>query len=205
MSRAFALAQRGLYTTDPNPRVGCVLLRDGQVVGEGWHERAGEAHAEPRALAAAGEAARGATAYVTLEPCDHHGRTGPCTQALIEAGVSRVIYALEDPNPLVAGAGAERLRAHGMEVAGGLMAAACEALNPGYVRRMRTGMPFVRVKLATSLDGHTALASGESRWITSKAARKDAQYFRATQFRHPDRRRHHPRGRSGAQCANRRE
>jgi len=179
MSRAFALAQRGLYTTDPNPRVGCVLLRDGQVVGEGWHERAGEAHAEPRALATAGEAARGATAYVTLEPCDHHGRTGPCTQALIEAGVSRVIYAMEDPNPLVAGAGAKRLRASGVEVASGLMAAASEALNPGYVRRMRTGMPFVRVKLATSLDGHTALASGESRWITSKDARKDAQYFRA--------------------------
>jgi diaminohydroxyphosphoribosylaminopyrimidine deaminase / 5-amino-6-(5-phosphoribosylamino)uracil reductase len=179
MSRAFALAQRGLYTTDPNPRVGCVLLHDGQVVGEGWHERAGEAHAEPRALAMAGEAARGATAYVTLEPCDHQGRTGPCTHALIAAGVTRVVYALEDPNPLVSGAGAKRLRASGIEVAGGLMGAASEALNPGFVRRMRTGMPFVRVKLAASLDGHTALASGESRWITSKAARKDAQYFRA--------------------------
>jgi diaminohydroxyphosphoribosylaminopyrimidine deaminase / 5-amino-6-(5-phosphoribosylamino)uracil reductase len=179
MSRAFALAQRGLYTTDPNPRVGCVLMRDGQVVGEGWHERAGEAHAEPRALAAAGAAARGATAYVTLEPCNHQGRTPPCTLALIEAGVARVVYALEDPNPLVAGSGATRLREHGISVAGGLMAAACEALNPGYVRRMRTGMPFVRVKLAASLDGHTALASGESRWITSKEARRDAQGFRA--------------------------
>ncbi len=179
MSRAFALAQRGLYTTDPNPRVGCVLVRDGQVVGEGWHERAGQAHAEPRALAAAGAAARGATAYVTLEPCDHQGRTPPCTRALIEAGVARVVYALDDPNPLVAGGGAARLRQHGIAVSGGLMAAACEALNPGYLRRMRTGMPFVRVKLASSLDGHTALASGESRWITSKQARQDAQTFRA--------------------------
>jgi diaminohydroxyphosphoribosylaminopyrimidine deaminase/5-amino-6-(5-phosphoribosylamino)uracil reductase len=179
MSRAFALAQRGLYTTDPNPRVGCVLLRDGQVVGEGWHERAGEAHAEPRALASAGAAARGATAYVTLEPCNHQGRTPPCTLALIEAGVARVVYALEDPNPLVAGGGAARLRQHGIHVASGLMAAACEELNPGYVRRMRTGMPYVRVKLASSLDGHTALASGESRWITSQEARKDAQAFRA--------------------------
>lgn len=179
MSRAFALAQRGLYTTDPNPRVGCVLMRDGEVVGEGWHERAGEAHAEPRALASAGEDARGATAYVTLEPCDHRGRTGPCTLALIEAGVKRVVYALEDPDPRVSGTGTARLREHGVSVTGGLMAAASEALNPGYVRRMRTGMPFVRVKLATSLDGHTALASGESRWITSPAARKDAQHFRA--------------------------
>jgi diaminohydroxyphosphoribosylaminopyrimidine deaminase / 5-amino-6-(5-phosphoribosylamino)uracil reductase len=179
MSRAFALAQRGLYTTDPNPRVGCVLLRDGQVVGEGWHERAGEAHAEPRALASAGAAARGATAYVTLEPCNHQGRTPPCTLALIEAGVARVVYALEDPNPLVSGTGATRLREQGIRVDGGLMAAACEELNPGYVRRMRTGMPFVRVKLAASLDGHTALASGESRWITSKQARADAQTFRA--------------------------
>jgi diaminohydroxyphosphoribosylaminopyrimidine deaminase/5-amino-6-(5-phosphoribosylamino)uracil reductase len=179
MSRAFALAQRGLYTTDPNPRVGCVLLRDGNIVGEGWHERAGEAHAEPRALAAAGDAARGATAYVTLEPCNHQGRTPPCTLALIEAGVARVVYALEDPNPLVAGSGATRLRQHGISVDGGLMAAAAEELNPGYVQRMRTGMPFVRVKLAASLDGHTALASGESRWITSQEARRDAQTFRA--------------------------
>jgi diaminohydroxyphosphoribosylaminopyrimidine deaminase/5-amino-6-(5-phosphoribosylamino)uracil reductase len=179
MSRAFALAQRGLYSTDPNPRVGCVLLRDGQIVGEGWHERAGEAHAEVRALAAAGAAARGATAYVTLEPCNHQGRTGPCSLALMEADVARVVFALQDPNPLVSGAGAARLRQHGITVDGGLMAAACEELNPGYVRRMRTGMPYVRVKLAASLDGHTALASGESRWITSKQARKDAQTFRA--------------------------
>ena len=179
MSRAFAPAQRGLYSTDPNPRVGCVLLRDGQIVGEGWHERAGEAHAEVRALAAAGAAARGATAYVTLEPCNHQGRTGPCSLALMEAGVARVVFALQDPNPLVSGAGAARLRQHGITVDGGLMAAACEELNPGYVRRMRTGMPYVRVKLAASLDGHTALASGESRWITSKQARKDAQTFRA--------------------------
>jgi diaminohydroxyphosphoribosylaminopyrimidine deaminase / 5-amino-6-(5-phosphoribosylamino)uracil reductase len=179
MSRAFALAQRGLYTTDPNPRVGCVLLRDGEQVGEGWHETAGEPHAEANALKSAGSAARGATAYVTLEPCNHHGRTPPCSQALIDAGISRVVYALDDPNPLVAGQGAARLRAHAVRVDAGLMAAASEALNPGYLRRMRGGRPFVRVKLAMSLDGHTALATGESRWITSAAARNDAQLFRA--------------------------
>lgn len=179
MSRAFELARRGLYTTDPNPRVGCVLVRDGAIVGEGWHERAGGPHAEAAALTAAGHAARGATAYVTLEPCNHYGRTPPCSLALIEAGVARVVYTIDDPNPEVAGAGAEKLRGQGIEVQGGLMTAEAEALNPGYLRRRRTGRPFVRVKVAASLDGRTALANGESRWITSKTARTDAQHFRA--------------------------
>lgn len=179
MARALQLARKGLYTTDPNPRVGCVLVRDGQVVGEGWHERAGQPHAEARAIAAAGAAARGATAFVTLEPCNHFGRTPPCSDALVSAGVARVVYALDDPNPEVAGQGAARLRAHAIEVECGLMAEEAEVLNAGYLKRRRTGMPFVRVKLAASLDGRTALASGESRWITSTAARTDAQYGRA--------------------------
>lgn len=179
MARAVELARRGLYTTDPNPRVGCVLVRDGNVVGEGFHERAGGPHAEPAALAVAGEAARGATAYVTLEPCSHFGRTPPCADALIAAGVERVVYALDDPNPRVAGGGAARLRQHGIAVESGLMAEESAALNPGFLRRMRGGLPWVRVKLAASIDGRTALANGESRWITSKAARNDAQYGRA--------------------------
>jgi diaminohydroxyphosphoribosylaminopyrimidine deaminase / 5-amino-6-(5-phosphoribosylamino)uracil reductase len=179
MARAIEIAHRGRYTTDPNPRVGCVLVKDGKVVGEGWHERAGQPHAEPNALAAAGAAARGATAYVTLEPCDHYGRTPPCSLALIAAGVARVVYALDDPNPEVAGQGAARLRAQGVRVEVGLLAEEAAALNPGYLKRRRTGMPWVRVKLAASLDGRTALASGESRWITSKPARTDAQYGRA--------------------------
>ena len=179
MSRALALAQRGLHTTDPNPRVGCVLVHGTDIVGEGWHERAGEAHAEPRALAAAGAKAHGATAYVSLEPCDHQGRTPPCTRALIAAGVARVIYALRDPNPRVSGAGEERLRAAGIDVRGGLMAEAARTLNCGYIKRMETGLPYVRVKLAMSLDARTALASGESRWITGEAAREDVQEFRA--------------------------
>jgi len=179
MRRALELAARGLYTTDPNPRVGCVIAAGGRVVGEGWHERAGEAHAEVRALAAAGVAARGGTAYVTLEPCSHHGRTPPCSAALIEAGLARVVYALEDPNPRVSGGGAAALRAAGIAVEGGLLGGEAEALNPGFLKRMRSGTPYVRVKLGASLDGRTALASGESRWITGDAARKDAQTFRA--------------------------
>jgi diaminohydroxyphosphoribosylaminopyrimidine deaminase/5-amino-6-(5-phosphoribosylamino)uracil reductase len=178
MARAIELARRGLYTTDPNPRVGCVLVRDGIVVGEGWHERPGGPHAEVVALTAAGGNARGASAYVTLEPCNHHGRTGPCSEALLAAGVARVVYASADPNPLAVGGGA-RLAAAGVTVDTGLLAAEAEALNPGYLRRMRGGLPWVRVKLAASLDGRTALAGGESRWITSKAARTDAQYGRA--------------------------
>lgn len=182
MGRALELARRGLYTTDPNPRVGCVLVRDGRVIGEGWHERAGGPHAEVAALAAsaaAGLDARGATAYVTLEPCSHFGRTPPCADALIAAGVTRVVQAMEDPNPDVSGRGAARLRAQGIQVDSGLLGEEAAALNPGYLKRRREGMPFVRVKLAASLDGRTALANGESRWITSEAARADVQYGRA--------------------------
>ncbi len=179
MSRALELAARGLYTTDPNPRVGCVLVRDGEVVGEGWHERAGEPHAEVHALRAAGERARGATAYVTLEPCSHHGRTPPCADALVQAGVARVVAAMTDPNPQVAGQGLARLEAAGIAVASGLLAGEAEALNPGFVMRMRAGRPYVRAKLAMSLDGRTAMASGESKWITGDAARFDVQRLRA--------------------------
>jgi diaminohydroxyphosphoribosylaminopyrimidine deaminase / 5-amino-6-(5-phosphoribosylamino)uracil reductase len=179
MRRALELAARGLYTTDPNPRVGCVLVRDGRVVGEGWHQRAGEAHAEVNALRAAGEAAQGATAYVTLEPCAHTGRTPPCVQSLIGARVSRVVYAIEDPNPLVNGAGVAALRAAGIDTAGEVLAAEARALNPGFFRRMGGGLPWVRVKLGASLDGRSALANGASRWITGPAARQDAQRFRA--------------------------
>ncbi len=179
MARALRLARRGLYTTDPNPRVGCVLVDGGRVVGEGWHARAGEPHAEVHALRAAGERARGATAYVTLEPCSHHGRTPPCADALAEAGVARVVAAMTDPNPLVAGEGLERLRAVGIEVESGVLQAQAEALNPGFVSRMRRGRPWLRCKLAMSLDGRTAMASGESRWITGAAARADVQRLRA--------------------------
>ncbi len=179
MQRALELAARGLDGTDPNPRVGCVLIRGGEVVGEGWHERAGEPHAEVHALRAAGERARGATAYVSLEPCSHFGRTPPCVHELIAAGVARVVYATEDPNPLVHGNGVAALAQAGIEVLGGVLAAQAQALNPGFFRRMQTGLPWVRVKLAASLDGRTALADGESRWITGEAARADVQRFRA--------------------------
>jgi diaminohydroxyphosphoribosylaminopyrimidine deaminase/5-amino-6-(5-phosphoribosylamino)uracil reductase len=179
MARALGLARRGLYTTHPNPRVGCVLVRDGQIVGEGFHERAGEAHAERIALIAAGDNARGATAYVTLEPCCHHGRTPPCSDGLIEAGVRRVVAAMQDPNPLVAGKGIEALRRAGIEVSSGLLQAQAENLNPGFLKRMRQGQPYVRVKLAMSLDGRTAMANGESKWITGEAARHDVQRLRA--------------------------
>jgi diaminohydroxyphosphoribosylaminopyrimidine deaminase/5-amino-6-(5-phosphoribosylamino)uracil reductase len=179
MARALQLAQRGLYTTDPNPRVGCVIVKDGRVVGEGFHRRAGEPHAEPLALRAAGDAARGATVYVTLEPCCHHGRTPPCTDALLAAGVARVVSAMQDPNPRVAGQGHALLREAGVEVATGLLAEEARALNPGFARRMEAGLPYVRCKLATSLDGRTAMASGESQWITSAAARHDVQLLRA--------------------------
>ena len=179
MRRALELAARGLYTTDPNPRVGCVLVRDGRVLGEGWHERPGEAHAEVNALRAAADAAQGATAYVTLEPCAHTGRTPPCTQALIGARVGRVVYATGDPNPQVNGAGAAALRAAGIDTVGDVLAAEARALNPGFFKRMRSGLPWVRVKLGASLDGRTALANGASRWVTGPAARQDAQRFRA--------------------------
>lgn len=179
MGRALMLARRGLYTTDPNPRVGCVVVRDGEIVGEGWHERAGEAHAEIHALRAAGKRARGATAYVTLEPCSHHGRTPPCADALIEAGVARVVAAMEDPNPEVAGTGLRRLREAGIETGVGVLEDEARALNPGFISRMQRQRPFVRVKLATSMDGRTAMASGESKWITGEAARRDVQRWRA--------------------------
>lgn len=179
MARALHLAERGLYTTDPNPRVGCVLVASGQVVGEGWHRRAGEPHAERLALTVAGERARGATAYVTLEPCSHHGRTPPCADALIEAGVARVVAAMSDPNPLVGGRGLGMLRAAGIATTVDVLADAAERLNPGFLKRMREGVPFVRCKLAASLDGRTAMASGESRWITGEAARRDVHRLRA--------------------------
>ncbi|KAA6187078.1 bifunctional diaminohydroxyphosphoribosylaminopyrimidine deaminase/5-amino-6-(5-phosphoribosylamino)uracil reductase RibD [Thiohalocapsa marina] len=179
MARAVRLAWRGLYTTDPNPRVGCVLVRDGAVVGEGFHRRAGEPHAEIHAIQAAGARARGATAYITLEPCCHHGRTPPCTDALLRAEVSRVVIGMEDPNPLVRGRGVRRLRAAGVQVRSGVLETAVRALNPGFERRMRGALPLVRCKLAASLDGRTAMADGESRWITSDDARRDVQRLRA--------------------------
>jgi diaminohydroxyphosphoribosylaminopyrimidine deaminase/5-amino-6-(5-phosphoribosylamino)uracil reductase len=179
MRLALALAERGLFTTQPNPRVGCVVARGETIVGEGWHERAGEPHAEVQALRAAGENAKGATAYVTLEPCAHHGRTPPCTDALIEAGISRVVAAIRDPNPLVSDAGFAKLRDAGIEVATGLCEAQARAINEGFFSRMERGRPWVRLKIAASLDGRTALASGESKWITSEAAREDAQRWRA--------------------------
>jgi diaminohydroxyphosphoribosylaminopyrimidine deaminase/5-amino-6-(5-phosphoribosylamino)uracil reductase len=179
MERALSLAAQGRFTTHPNPNVGCVLMRDGELVGEGWHRKAGEPHAEVHALRAAGERARGATAYVTLEPCSHYGRTPPCALALVEAGVSRVVAAMEDPNPLVAGRGLRILADAGIDVSCGLLKEDAEALNPGFIKRMQTGLPWVRVKLAASLDGKTALANGESQWITGPAARADVQVWRA--------------------------
>jgi len=179
MARAIRLARQGLYSTDPNPRVGCVLVQDDERVGEGYHVRAGEGHAEVNALRMAGERARGCTAYVTLEPCSHQGRTPPCADALVRAGVSRVVAAMVDPNPQVAGRGLERLRSAGIRVASGLLERDARALNPGFIRRMETGRPWVRLKLAMSLDGRTAMASGESQWITGPAARADVQRLRA--------------------------
>jgi len=179
MSRALELASRGLWTTDPNPRVGCVIADGERVIAEGWHERAGGPHAEAAALAVAGAAARGATAYITLEPCCHHGRTPPCADALISAGVRRVCYAIRDPNPSVSGGGAARLAAAGIEVSSGVLVSRARALNPGFLSRMERGRPWLRLKLAASLDGRTALANGQSRWITGDAARADVQSLRA--------------------------
>jgi diaminohydroxyphosphoribosylaminopyrimidine deaminase/5-amino-6-(5-phosphoribosylamino)uracil reductase len=179
MARALRMAVRGLCTTQPNPRVGCVIAQGSEIIGEGWHRRAGEPHAEVFALRAAGERARGAAAYVTLEPCSHHGRTPPCADALIEAGVARVVFASEDPNPKVAGAGAGRMREAGIAVEPGLMRGAARELNRGFFSRFERGRPWTRVKLAMSLDGRTALANGESKWITGEAARADVQRWRA--------------------------
>lgn len=180
MARALELARKGFYTTDPNPNVGCVIVApNGTVLAEGWHQKAGEAHAEIHALKGAAGDAAGATVYVTLEPCSHHGRTPPCADALVAAGVAKVICAMQDPNPQVAGAGLERLRAAGIETACGLMEAEARELNRGFVKRMQTGRPWVSTKLAVSMDGRTALKSGASKWITGAAARADVQRLRA--------------------------
>ena len=179
MAEALRLAEKGLFTTTPNPRVGCVIVRDAEVVGSGWHETTGGPHAEAMALAAAGARACGATAYVSLEPCSHHGRTPPCADALIAAGVARLVAAMQDPNAMVAGAGFSRLRAAGIEVESGLMQEEARALNVGFVSRMSRGLPWVRMKIAASLDGRTALANGASQWITGTEARRDGHAWRA--------------------------
>ncbi len=179
MAQALRLAGKGTFSTMPNPRVGCVIVRDGEVVGEGFHERAGEPHAEVHALKEAREKAVGATAYVTLEPCSYHGRTPPCASALIEAKVARVVAAMEDPNPSVSGRGMKMLSEAGIETLSGVLEAEAKALNPGFIKRMEAGRPFVRAKLAMSLDGRTAMASGESQWITGPDARSQVQQMRA--------------------------
>ena len=179
MSRAIQLAREGWYTTHPNPRVGCVIVRDGRIVGEGFHHRTGEPHAEIHALRQAGTSARGATVYTTLEPCNHQGRTPPCSKALIEAGVGRVMVAMQDPDLRVSGTGLIQLEAGGVKTACGLLESEARALNPGFIRRMEQHRPWIRIKSAMSLDGRTATASGESRWITNLAARTDVQHWRA--------------------------
>ncbi len=179
MAVALRQAEKGLHTSHPNPRVGCVIAAHGKILASAWHAEAGQPHAEPLALAQAGEAARGATAYVTLEPCSHHGRTPPCVDALLQAGIERVVIAMQDPNSQVNGSGCRKLQAAGVQVETGLMAAAAEELNAGFLMRMRRGRPWVRVKTAISLDGRTALVSGESQWITGAASRADVQQWRA--------------------------
>lgn len=179
MSRAIKLAQKGRFTTAPNPNVGCVITQGNAIVGEGFHYRAGEPHAEVHAMRMAGEKSVGATAYVTLEPCSHYGRTPPCAEGLIKAGVKKVICAMQDPNPQVSGRGINMLREAGIEVLVGLLESDAQALNPAFIKRMKTGMPFVQLKMAASLDGQTALANGQSQWITSADARKNVQTYRA--------------------------
>ena len=179
MQKAIELAQQGRFTTTPNPNVGCVIVKNNQIIGEGYHYRAGEAHAEVYALNQAGEKVKGATAYVTLEPCSHFGRTPPCANALIAAGIKRVVIAMTDPNPNVAGSGVRLLQNAGIAVTVGVLSDQAELLNQGFLKRMRTGMPYVQLKLATSLDGKIAMANGESKWITSAQARQDVQQFRA--------------------------
>ncbi|MGI9205993.1 MAG: bifunctional diaminohydroxyphosphoribosylaminopyrimidine deaminase/5-amino-6-(5-phosphoribosylamino)uracil reductase RibD [Woeseiaceae bacterium] len=180
MALALRLAENGRYSAHPNPRVGCVLVKAGEVIGTGWHRKTGEAHAEANALREAGAAAAGSTAYVTLEPCAHDGKTPPCARALIDAGVANVVAAMQDPYPKVAGIGCTQLQEAGVNVRVGLMSSAAEALNAGYLSRVRRGRPFVRLKIAASLDGRTAMASGESQWITGAAARRDVQLMRAS-------------------------
>ena len=179
MAHALKLAARGLWTTDPNPRVGCVIVQEGNIVGEGWHQVAGEPHAEILALRMAKEKAKGATCYVTLEPCCHQGKTPPCTNALIKAGITRVVVAMTDPNPLVSSKGIEQLLKAGILVDTGILSQEAEQLNPGFFMRMRRSRPYIRCKMAMSLDGRTAMASGESQWITSQDARGDVQCLRA--------------------------
>ncbi|MCK5828847.1 MAG: bifunctional diaminohydroxyphosphoribosylaminopyrimidine deaminase/5-amino-6-(5-phosphoribosylamino)uracil reductase RibD [Methylococcales bacterium] len=178
MAKALKLAEKGCYTTDPNPNVGCVLVMDGKVVAEGWHHKAGGDHAEIVALKKIDDA-KGVTAYVTLEPCSHHGKTGPCCEALITAGVKRVVVAMQDPNPLVAGKGIKKMQDAGLIVECGALERGAEGLNKGYIKRMMTGLPFIRSKLGMSLDGRTAMPSGESQWITSSQSRADVQKLRA--------------------------
>ncbi len=179
MRRCFALAEQGRYSCRPNPVVGCVVVKDGKVLSEGWHQVAGQAHAEVMALEQAGADAKGSTVYVSLEPCVHQGRTGPCTQALITSGIERLVYAMQDPNPLVSGKGLARLRAAGISVDGPLLPVEAQALNPGFIKRMTQGLPYVRCKVGMSLDARTAMQSGESQWITGAAARADVQGLRA--------------------------
>ncbi|NUF83895.1 bifunctional diaminohydroxyphosphoribosylaminopyrimidine deaminase/5-amino-6-(5-phosphoribosylamino)uracil reductase RibD [Acinetobacter seifertii] len=179
MQQAIELAKRGLYSTKPNPNVGCVIVKDNQVIGEGFHPKAGQPHAEVFALREAGEQAQGATAYVTLEPCAHYGRTPPCAEALVKAQVKKVVVACPDPNPLVAGKGVQILKNAGIEVEIGICEVLAAKLNQGFLKAMFTGMPYVRLKVASSLDGRTAMASGESKWITGSAARQDVQHWRA--------------------------
>ena len=179
MARALRLAEQGLYSTMPNPRVGCVIVKDNKIVGEGAHLKAGEPHAEIFAIRQAGEQAKGATAYVTLEPCSHTGRTPPCSQAIINAGIAKVIVAMQDPNPQVSGSGLAQLQSHNIEVKTGLMERQAQELNPGFIARMTRDRPFVRSKIAASLDGKTALNNGASQWITGEAARLDVQHWRA--------------------------
>ncbi|EXI91589.1 MAG: Riboflavin biosynthesis protein RibD [Candidatus Accumulibacter sp. BA-94] len=204
MAQALRLAERGLLTTTPNPRVGCVIVRDRQVVGEGWHMRAGGQHAEVHALRAAGDRAHGATAFVTLEPCSHHGRTPPCAETLLAAGVQRVVAAIEDPNPLVAGRGLATLRQAGVRAECGLLADEARELNIGFVARMTRARPWLRLKLAASLDGKTALLNGASQWLTQpmadgRGSEAGRPSLAGPRMCHPDRYRHGARGRSAAQ------
>jgi len=179
MAKALVLARKGIYTSDPNPRVGCVIVKNHKIIGQGYHRKTGENHAEINALEQAGDNARGAVVYVSLEPCSHHGKTPPCVEALVAAGVKKVIVAMEDPNPLVSGRGIAKLKAAGIEVISGILEREAIELNPGFIKRMQESKPFIRIKLAMSLDGKTAMASGESKWITSAAARLDGQKLRA--------------------------
>ena len=179
MQHAIRLAKKGLYSTQPNPAVGCVIVKNDEIVGQGWHQRAGEPHAEINALQQAAAKAQDATVFVTLEPCSHTGKTPPCADALIKAGVKKVITAMKDPNPLVAGSGLKKLQDASIEVESGLLELQARQLNPGFIKRMEYGRPFVRMKLAMSLDGRTAMASGESQWISGEASRNDVQRYRA--------------------------